>query len=76
MPGVDGLEATRRIRAAGDAIRQPWIVAVSANALGHDRDPCLRAGMDDVLAKPFRSEALLAALERARDRAPPLPGPG
>ena len=65
MPGVDGLEATRRIRAAGVAIAQPWIVALTANAFDRDREACLAAGMDDFVAKPFRQETLRQALERA-----------
>jgi CheY-like chemotaxis protein len=70
MPEVDGLEATRRIRADGDAVYQPWIVAVTANACEDERERCLRAGMDDFVSKPFRRENLHAALERARRRAP------
>ncbi|MCA3178143.1 MAG: ATP-binding protein [Burkholderiaceae bacterium] len=65
MPGVDGLEATRRIRAAGDALAQPWIVALTANAFDRDREACLAAGMDDFVAKPFRQVTLQGALERA-----------
>jgi signal transduction histidine kinase/ActR/RegA family two-component response regulator len=65
MPGVDGLEATRRIRAAGDALAQPWIVALTANAFERDRQACLEAGMDDFVAKPFRQQTLRRALERA-----------
>ena len=64
MPGVDGLEATRRIRAAGDALAQPWIVALTANAFDCDREAYLAAGMDDFVAKPFRQETLRGALER------------
>jgi signal transduction histidine kinase len=72
MPGVDGLEATRRIRHAeengsGDApsARHVHIIALTANAMPGDRELCLGAGMDDYLAKPIRLEALQAALERA-----------
>ena len=66
MPGLDGLETTRRIRelerqAAGPAVK---IVAMTANAMMGDRDKCLAAGMDDYLAKPVRPEALQAALEK------------
>lgn len=64
--GIDGLEATRRIRAqpAGTPTRLK-IVAVSASAYDIDRRECFLAGCDDFLAKPFREEELWLALERA-----------
>jgi signal transduction histidine kinase/CheY-like chemotaxis protein len=55
MPEMDGLEATRLIRAELPADRQPYIVAVTASVLLEDRTECLRAGMDDHLAKPVRA---------------------
>jgi signal transduction histidine kinase/ActR/RegA family two-component response regulator len=61
MPELDGLEATRRIRAAEPAVR-PWIIAMTANAMEGDRDACLAAGMDDYVSKPIRPDALAAAL--------------
>ena len=65
MPELDGLEATRRIRAlAGAAGRLP-IVAMTANARPEDRQACLEAGMDDYVAKPIDVEVLRAALQRA-----------
>jgi signal transduction histidine kinase/DNA-binding response OmpR family regulator len=63
MPGVDGLEATRRIRTRGGS--QPWIVAVTANATADDRAACEQAGMDAYLSKPIRPADLVAELERA-----------
>jgi CheY-like chemotaxis protein len=63
MPEVDGLTATRRIRAGRGP--QPRIVAVTANAAAEDRAACEAAGMDDHVAKPVRPEALAAALEAA-----------
>jgi CheY-like chemotaxis protein/HPt (histidine-containing phosphotransfer) domain-containing protein len=63
MPGTDGVEATRRIRAAEQGRHTP-IIALTANAMGGDRETYLAAGMDDYLAKPMRLAALRAALER------------
>ncbi len=65
MPVMDGLEATRRVRAELPATRQPRIVAMTANALGGDREACLAAGMDDHVAKPVRPEALARLLRTA-----------
>jgi two-component system, sensor histidine kinase len=65
MPGMDGIEATQAIRALGDAVHQPRIIAVTANAFEQDRERCMQAGMDDFVAKPFRQDALRAALALA-----------
>jgi signal transduction histidine kinase/DNA-binding NarL/FixJ family response regulator len=64
MPGMDGLETTRRIRDEWPAAERPRIVAVTANALREDRETCLSAGMDDYLSKPVLLEDLRAALCR------------
>jgi CheY-like chemotaxis protein/HPt (histidine-containing phosphotransfer) domain-containing protein len=68
MPDLDGLEATRRIRAGCPVERQPHIIAMTANAMQSDREMCLAAGMDDYLSKPVYLEELRAALERAAAR--------
>jgi PAS domain S-box-containing protein len=63
MPGTDGVEATLRIRAA-EWDRHTPIVALTANAMGGDRETYLAAGMDDYLAKPMRLLTLRSTLER------------
>ena len=65
MPVMDGLEATRRIRAELPAAKQPQIVAMTANAMEGDREICLSAGMDDYLSKPIKPAALAQALKEA-----------
>jgi CheY-like chemotaxis protein len=66
MPDMDGVEATRLIRAYGSREeRQPFIVALTANAMAGDRERYLDAGMDDYLSKPLRVEELVASLKRA-----------
>lgn len=64
MPVMDGLDATRAIRAEVPRDQQPRIVAMTASALAHDREASLRAGMDDHLTKPVRADELAAALAR------------
>jgi len=67
MPGCDGIEATRRIRAAEAESTAPRtrIVALTANAFAEDRDAYLAAGMDGFLVKPLDRERLAEALSEA-----------
>ena len=69
MPGMDGLEAARRIRAAeAGASRPTRIVALTANAQATDRTACVEAGMDGLLIKPLDRERLIEAIEAAAAR--------
>ncbi len=62
MPEIDGLEATRRIRASSSLTTQPVIIALTAGALPEDRERCAAAGMDDYIVKPVRIEQMQAML--------------
>ena len=70
MPGMDGLEVTRAVRAKekGTAHHQ-YIVAMTAHAMAADHERCLAAGMDDYLSKPVQPPKLKAILEIAETRA-------
>ena len=71
MPGMDGLEATRRLRGgeAGAAAAALPVLAVTANAFDDDRKACLAAGMNDVLTKPIERGQLLTTVQRlSRER--------
>jgi PAS domain S-box-containing protein len=66
MPELDGLDATRQICERWPEESRPHIVAMTANALPEDREACFAAGMNDYVAKPIRTEELVAALKRVR----------
>ena len=66
MPGMDGLEATRRIRSgqAGEEVKDIPIVAMTAHALGEDTKKTREAGMDDYVSKPVDLAELATVLAR------------
>lgn len=63
MPNLDGLEATERIRKDAK-IEQPFIVAMTANAMMEDKEECLARGMNDYISKPINISTLLEVLKR------------
>ncbi len=68
MPEMDGIEATRNVR-ADTRYGHPHIIAMTANAMSGDRELCLAAGMDDYVAKPIQREELMNVLDTiARQR--------
>jgi CheY-like chemotaxis protein len=65
MPVLDGFGAARAIREreAAQGLPRTPIIALTANAMPHQRDECLAHGMDAVVAKPIDVRALISALE-------------
>jgi len=82
MPGLDGYETTRRIRALEAGAKRTPIIALTANKASAHREACLFAGMDDILSKPYSLAELTGLLRRwvdpaeaARRSAPPKGAP-
>ena len=67
MPDMDGLEATRRIRANPQTGHIP-IVALTALAMSGDRELCFEAGVNDYLSKPLRLDQLQQVINRLLDK--------
>ena len=65
MPELNGIDATRRIRAELPAERQPHIIALTADALEGYQNECLASGMNDYISKPIRVDALVTALQQS-----------
>jgi signal transduction histidine kinase/ActR/RegA family two-component response regulator len=72
MPTMDGLEATRRIRALGEKVEQPWIIGFTANVQSAAEPEMRAVGMDDYVSKPVKFPALQAALERHQQSQPAM----
>jgi PAS domain S-box-containing protein len=68
MPDKDGIEATAEIRRHWPEDQQPWIIALTADALSGSREQYLKAGMNDYVSKPIRIEALTQAIIRCGQR--------
>ncbi|MBX7172152.1 MAG: PAS domain S-box protein [Pyrinomonadaceae bacterium] len=64
MPEMDGMEVTRYVRREQNPQINPYIIAMTANAMRGDREACLNAGMNDYLSKPIRKDQLQRALEK------------
>ena len=65
MPVMNGIDATRHIRAALPAQRQPHIIALTADAFAGYQAECLASGMNAYVTKPIRIDELVAALHQA-----------
>ena len=68
MPVMDGIEATQTIR-NNLQLKQPQIIAMTANASAEDREKCLNAGMNDYISKPVKLDELMNLLKKAAMKA-------
>jgi CheY-like chemotaxis protein len=71
MPEMDGLDATRAIRAreGGAGVRAIPIIAMTANAMKGDREMCIEAGMNGYVPKPVKKDLLFAEMDRVLSEA-------
>ena len=67
LPGIDGWEATRRLK-AGETTRHIPLIVLSAHAMSNDRDMALAAGGDDFDSKPVRFDQLMTKIEALLSR--------
>jgi two-component system, sensor histidine kinase len=67
MPDLDGLQVTQRLRTL-PLVKQPWVIALTANVFPEDREACVLAGMNDFLSKPISMGDLQQALGRSQQR--------
>ena len=70
MPEMDGLEATRIIRADPDMAGMP-VIGITANVANEDRERCFAAGMDDFIGKPFKPHMFYATIAKWLPARPP-----
>ena len=68
MPEMDGLEATRAIRAKGGRLQTVPIIAFTANVFAEDAIACREAGMNDIVSKPVRKKSLIETILRVLPR--------
>ena len=68
MPAMDGLEATRRIRALASQAAATPVIALTADVMSHQRQSYRMAGMDGVVAKPFSPSQLLGEIAKIAER--------
>jgi CheY-like chemotaxis protein len=61
---MDGLEATRRIR-EDISMNQPYIIAMTANAMPEDKEDCYNAGMNNYVSKPIKLDIFIAILKES-----------
>ncbi|TFH72310.1 response regulator [Gammaproteobacteria bacterium LSUCC0112] len=71
MPNMDGLTAAGKIRARDSDTNVPWIVSVTASVSDEHKDACVRAGMNDFMAKPLTIESVRRALINYLDQRSP-----
>jgi len=74
LPGIDGYEATKRIRSAPGQENLP-IIALTAHAIEGEKEKCMRAGMTDYMSKPFEPDELRKMIGRQLRTPRPAPAP-